>query len=203
MPWTSLRDSLGGKPLVLAGPILRKVTPDTVTVWIPMQVSASVELTVADDQGVLVMAGTLETVAVGLNLHIAAVTARLLPGKSRLTDGLPLMDDLIAVTATNAFARPRQLLTGDQIYAADVLDALLMVLIDAGDVLLGWREPIPGIVGGSKFQPPIPACLRALVLSSADRGKLKSTPSFTSVDMQRAAYSGPIGPAGRSLQRTG
>jgi hypothetical protein len=40
--------------------------------------------------------------------------------------------------------RPHQLLlTGDQIYADDVADALLYMLIDAADTLLGWTETLP------------------------------------------------------------
>jgi hypothetical protein len=41
MAWKSLRDSLDRKPLVLAGPILRKVTSHRVTVWIAMRVQSS------------------------------------------------------------------------------------------------------------------------------------------------------------------
>ena len=39
MPWTSLEDSLRAKPQlqVLAGPILRKVEPESVTVWLALR----------------------------------------------------------------------------------------------------------------------------------------------------------------------
>ena len=250
MAWTSLRDSLGSKPLLLAGPILRQVTPAKVTVWLAMRVPATVTLTVVDDQGKLVMEGTLEAVSVGVNLHVAAVTAELIAGKPELTDGivyqydltfllatstetlagatsgaklayapltrpsfalppadlnllrvlqgscrmphaegrdtLPLIDDLIAATATNAFARPHQLLlTGDQIYADDVSDALLLMLIDADAALLRWQEAIPGVVGGERYRTPIPACLRASVLGFPQMGKLAGgTAGFSSEDLQ-------------------
>jgi hypothetical protein len=75
---------------------------------------------------------------------------RLIQGSCRMPhaegkDTFPLIDDLIAETASNAYARPHQLLlTGDQIYADDVSDALLLMLTDAGDTLLGWDETLPG-----------------------------------------------------------
>jgi hypothetical protein len=252
MVWTSLQSSLGGKALVLAGPILRKVTPQSATVWLALRKPASVRIIVLDDHNVLTMEGTYDAVAVGKNLYIVAVTAKLLPGKSRLAEGvvyqyqltfdlgnnsttplqadvmtkgarlayppfsypsfalpptslnylrvlqgscrmphgqgddtMTMIDDLIAATADNAFARPHQLLlTGDQIYADDVSDALLMTLIDAADVLLGWQENIPRIYPGSRWDSPIPAGMRATVLGSPGMGKLQVTPGFTSDDLR-------------------
>ena len=37
MPWDSLAKTLREKPHMLAGPLLRKVTPTSVTVWLPLQ----------------------------------------------------------------------------------------------------------------------------------------------------------------------
>src|SRR5262245_7888576 len=88
MVWTSLQSSLGGKALVLAGPILRKVTPQSATVWLALRKPASVRLIVWDDKEPLIMEGTDDAVAVGRNLYIVAVTAKLLPGKSRLVEGV-------------------------------------------------------------------------------------------------------------------
>jgi hypothetical protein len=68
MAFTLLKDRLGSKPLVLAGPILRKVTPQSVTVWLALHQAAAVELTVEDDTGAPVMLGKLEIVALGANL---------------------------------------------------------------------------------------------------------------------------------------
>ena len=78
MAWTSLKNSLCSKPHVLAGPILRTVTPKSVTVWITTRIGAAVTLTVWDwdDQNVERMKGTRRTVAIGKNLHIVAVTAK-------------------------------------------------------------------------------------------------------------------------------
>ncbi|WP_028064029.1 hypothetical protein [Solirubrobacter soli] len=82
MPWTSLSASLGDKPLVLAGPVLRKVVPGSVTVWLALKQAASVTLTVVEGTTQR-MQGTRHTVAIGTNLHLVAVTATgtaLLPG---------------------------------------------------------------------------------------------------------------------------
>jgi hypothetical protein len=246
MAWTSLKTSLGRKPMVLAGPILRKTTRTSVTVWLALKTRARVTLTITDEQGKLVMTGDEDTVEVGTNLHIVAVTGkpvserlsegvvyhydlvfdtgtnsvpfstatdnarlgydaskkpsfslppadlnrlRILQGSCRMPhangrDTLPLIDDLIATTASNAYARPHQLLmTGDQIYADDVSQALLLMLIEASDVLLGWTEAIP-IPGSALFAPPLPAGTRMLVLGGPDMGKLGGvTAGFTSVDL--------------------
>ncbi|BAZ66638.1 MAG: hypothetical protein KME28_20985 [Pelatocladus maniniholoensis HA4357-MV3] len=49
--------------------------------------------------------------------------------------------------------RPHQLfLTGDQIYADDVADALLFMLIDAGETLLGWSEKLPDVTDIKELQ---------------------------------------------------
>lgn len=243
MDWISLKSSLGSKPLVLAGPILRRVTSGKVTVWLAMRVPATVTLTVVDDQGVLVMEGKLDTSAVGANLHFAAVTANLLPaGKPSLKEGivyqydlafqlanrsvnldfatngaklayggslkkpsfalppkdlnkvrlfhgscrkphaegedaLHLLDGLIAAKASSPYERPHQLiLTGDQIYADDVADVLLLLLNDAGKALLGWQE----VLDTTPLTSPIPfqdwpSYYRLAILSDA---------KFTSSDLK-------------------
>jgi hypothetical protein len=64
MPWTSLATTLGDKPLVLAGPILRKVTPKSVTVWLALRWSVGVKLMVFDDQNAQRMEGTRRPVEI-------------------------------------------------------------------------------------------------------------------------------------------
>jgi hypothetical protein len=50
--------------------------------------------------------------------------------------------------------RPHQLfLTGDQIYADDVADALLLILMDASETLLGWSEPLPDVENLEELKP--------------------------------------------------
>lgn len=89
MVWESLEDRLNDLPYVLAGPILRKVTPKSVTVWLVTRIGASVKLKVmnAQDETQNLMEGERKTVAIGKNLHIVAVTAKLLSGKADLTEG--------------------------------------------------------------------------------------------------------------------
>jgi len=80
---------LADLPLVLAGPILRKVTPSSVTVWFALLKPATVNLTVSDDAGPI-LTGARQTYAVGPNLHIVAVTAAtLVPVRSgAMTSGV-------------------------------------------------------------------------------------------------------------------
>ena len=74
------------------------------------------------------------------NLRIIHGSCRKPHGEER--DALMALDGMISSTATNPNKRPHQLfLTGDQIYADDVADALLMALTEAGDALLGWPKP--------------------------------------------------------------
>jgi hypothetical protein len=61
------------------------------------------------------------------------------------TDGLRALDSILTGLHADPVNRPQQLfLTGDQIYADDVADPLLHMLIDAESALLGWLEPLPG-----------------------------------------------------------
>jgi hypothetical protein len=72
-----LKDRLSSLPWVLAGPILRKVTSKSVTVWVALQEKATLTLSVTDDKNSEVAVGTRDTVAVGASLHIGAVTANI------------------------------------------------------------------------------------------------------------------------------
>jgi hypothetical protein len=242
MAWQSLSNTLAAKPRVLAGPVLRKATPDSVTVWLALREAGDVTLTVRDAGGAEVLTGTRHTVAIGTHMHIVAVTAaqpppavaltegviyrydlafdfddhtsqdlatatahaslvyppadlpsfclppaelndlRLLFGSCRIPhgngrDAFGVADDLIAQFAGNATARPHQLLlTGDQIYADDVAPAMLMMLSDAANVLLGWREmlPVDAEHGGAATGDHLSPFLRRAVLEDA---------GFTSEDL--------------------
>lgn len=196
-------------PLVLAGPILRRVQPDSVTVWIALRDAAWVTLGVHryDSFGTAVpvdgLTGSEQTVRIGHRLHVVAVTAKanldvLSPGITygydlsvngssililehlgrdtvlsysdfggptfcmppvALTDlrivhascrkphgpgidALAALDDMIEESADEPLHRPHQLfLTGDQIYADDVADVLLKIIIDLIPKLFeGWSE---------------------------------------------------------------
>ncbi|MBW4609743.1 MAG: hypothetical protein KME22_21680 [Hassallia sp. WJT32-NPBG1] len=62
-------------------------------------------------------------------------------------DALATLDKMITeALIQDPKKRPHQLfLTGDQIYADDVADALLFMLIDASQTLLGWSEVLPDV----------------------------------------------------------
>ena len=78
-----LQTRLSGLPLILTGPILRRVTDSSVTVWVVLQKAASVTLQIRLATGASVGDPvTAPTIAVGRFLHIVAVTAQvsLMPG---------------------------------------------------------------------------------------------------------------------------
>jgi hypothetical protein len=69
-------------PLVLAGPILRHTQTDEVTVWLALQKSGTVTLKIYATEcgrgsilGKILLTGERQTVSLGKNLHILAVTA--------------------------------------------------------------------------------------------------------------------------------
>ena len=88
MPWESLSKSLNSKPRVLAGPILRKVAPRSVSVWLAMRVGGDVTLTVLDALNASLASGHRHTVAVGTQLHIVCVTAVPNAGAADLVEGV-------------------------------------------------------------------------------------------------------------------
>ena len=88
MPWTPLAGRLNDLPLMLAGPILREVTPEFVTVWVALRKHAEVELVVIDPVGDKPLSGKRPTVAIGTNLHIVAVTAKRQPPFAPLKEGI-------------------------------------------------------------------------------------------------------------------
>lgn len=223
-------------PLVICGPVLRRTEPEAVTVWVALKKAATVTLRVYSQAPPPFptplreeLQGTRETVRLGENLHVVAVTARpveagrvLAPGavyfynlffgpaggtpvpesgsdlndedivflagsdpggpqptglsyspvhrlpsfslppadlnKLRLIHGtcrrpqgpggdvLPAVDAMIDEKWPLADERPHLLLlNGDQIYADDVADTVLFLMIDADKALLGWSETLPGI----------------------------------------------------------
>ncbi len=223
MSWTSLKSRLKELPLILAGPILRRVTPESATVWLALKDAKTVRLVVKEwNQEKQEEFSSEETtpVTLGTNLHVICVTARspsdnqnLTPGilytydlifkngerserlndivhpnllsyddigfpsfvlppadrkKLRLCQGscrkphgpgrdaLAILDELIKRDAKNPEKRPQLLaLTGDQIYADDVADALLFMIMDGAWTLLDeWDEVIAGSIGALSSHPP-------------------------------------------------
>ncbi|MEM8722604.1 MAG: PhoD-like phosphatase [Cyanobacteria bacterium P01_G01_bin.39] len=69
-------------PLIIAGPILRHVQTDEVTVWLALKKPDTVTLKIHETEGgngsileETVLSGERETIALGQNLHVVAVTA--------------------------------------------------------------------------------------------------------------------------------
>ncbi|HWS99458.1 MAG TPA: hypothetical protein VN256_04225 [Pyrinomonadaceae bacterium] len=77
-------------------------------------------------------------------LRIIHGTCRKPDGPGR--DALPALDKIISDTWPTADERPHLLLlNGDQIYADDVADPVLFLLMNADFALLRWVEPLPGV----------------------------------------------------------
>jgi hypothetical protein len=77
MTWQWLADRAGAVPQVLAGPIVRRVDPDSASVWIATRDPVLVELSIYEEPGTTVVAaGERRTVQIGEHLSVAVVTAR-------------------------------------------------------------------------------------------------------------------------------
>jgi hypothetical protein len=76
MSFTKLKDRIAGLPLVLAGPMVRRVQPDALSVWIAVRRRRRVRLEIYDSTGAVIAKGERDTRIVGENLHLACVTAR-------------------------------------------------------------------------------------------------------------------------------
>jgi hypothetical protein len=87
MSWRSLEFRFDQLPLVLAGPILRRVTPESVSVWLALKQSVGVRLVVRLD-GDLLFASQVETpTTIGGGLHIICITAKSPNASSNLWPG--------------------------------------------------------------------------------------------------------------------
>jgi len=245
MAWTQLAGRLTDVPLVIAGPMLRKVTDSSVTVWLALKEPAEkvfLEIFPSDAPGATrQFSGERKTVPIGQNLHLVAVTARRLNNEPVLTagtvysydlsfttkkgnlnlasavgssgkaayaygsrrlpsfalppadiesvrliqgscrkpnaggpDALAMLDDMIEAAVDDPTGRPHQLiLTGDQIYADEVADVLLLMLTDAASALMVDAEPLPGGPNGTQsLAETLPPGTRAETIK--DEAKLTS-----------------------------
>jgi hypothetical protein len=79
MSWIPLAERFSALPLILAGPLLRRVEPQSVTVWLALKEACTVTLRVyaREDTGGFVQQceGTHHTIRLGNHLHLVAVTA--------------------------------------------------------------------------------------------------------------------------------
>jgi hypothetical protein len=220
MSWNPLRERINTLPLVLAGPILRRTDNYSVTVWLALKESRTVTLAILDTNKNSLITARKDTIKVGDNLHVVAITAqsdysilrngenylynvafnsgenlttpgvlntegsildiaysefglpsfalppndindlRIVHGSCRKLHGESLdamasLDKMIReALAISPEKRPHQLfLTGDQIYVDDVADALLFMLMDAAETLLGWSEPLPDVANFDELKP--------------------------------------------------
>jgi hypothetical protein len=90
--------SLTELPLILAGPMLRHTTPESVTVWVALKAACHVTLQIFDTEdnghqiGRSLFAGNRETIALGKHLHIVAVTATAPQGAELTADCIHAYD---------------------------------------------------------------------------------------------------------------
>jgi hypothetical protein len=88
--YVPLRDRIDHLPLILAGPILRHIEANAVTVWVALKAPREVTLKVYATQAngsiikTLLLEGTRSTVPLGRQLHIIAVTAKPIPENARV-----------------------------------------------------------------------------------------------------------------------
>lgn len=75
MGFTKLKDRIDTLPLVLAGPIVRRVEPTSATVWVVLRRKRRVRMEVYDAGGATVAQGQLETRAIGRHIHMVCVRA--------------------------------------------------------------------------------------------------------------------------------
>lgn len=91
MSWISLADRTANLPLILCGPLVRRVEPTSVTIWLALKEPRNVTLRVyeRDEAGTLniCIEGARNTVRLGDHLHIVAVTARALNSDQALNWG--------------------------------------------------------------------------------------------------------------------
>lgn len=218
MTFPTLAGRVSSLKEILAGPILRRVTDSSVTVWVATKSAMSVQLEVYKGAERVLVSSASDTpgVKLGPNLSLACVTATGAPGtltpgvlyeyELRLgpdgrtatsicgpditfgvpgapgrpsfylpgattsslvlatgscrkphgpgLDALAVLDTAIEATLTEPDKRPQLLLlSGDQIYADDVAGALLHMILDAEESLIGSNEILPDIGSARAHKP--------------------------------------------------
>lgn len=89
MGWQSLEERFETLPLVLAGPIVRRVEPRLVSVWVALKQRSLVTLRVyardaSNGNLTTILSGTRSTVRLGDHLHLVVVTATIPPDAALL-----------------------------------------------------------------------------------------------------------------------
>ena len=258
MAFKSLKSRISSLPLVLVGPILRKVTDKSVSVFIVVKEESDVALKVFDGENNPVLNSSSKTVKLGQFVHALTITATsdepklrtnlvyfynlefnkipmiqssgslrngilqnenyklahgltysdhiypsfVLPAdnKSHLkfthgscrkphggkTDALRGLDTILSLTITKVtgypmatsaetiehiYQRPQFLcFTGDQIYADDVSDCLLFLIMDMESHLFNWASPTAGeaLPGNPSVDDLKPGCRQQLLAKKSD-----------------------------------
>lgn len=271
MPFTSVSTRISTMPLVLVGPILRKITGSSVSVFVVTKESKNVELSVYKADNTPITTATAQTKALGAHVHVLVLTASppsgslvpnrvyqynlkfdgvpmiqpngtltdgvlvnahyqlpegitygdhiypsfLLPADSTnqlkfvhgscrkphggVTDALRGLDTLLATTVSSRThtvpinERPQFLcLTGDQIYADDVADVVLHIIIDIEQHLFRWgspdtRESLPTNPPDTALKPGTRQSLVALPNNRVGPDKFTSTGTYAKSHLIRLA----------------
>ncbi len=165
MSWIPLESRIAQLPLILCGPIVRRVEPGSVTVWLALKEPRHVMLRVyaPDDTDAkknknalnLCMEGTHATVRLGDHLHVVAVTARATANEQALLWGRLYYYDLFFRSATTAPFEHESEDEGDDVDEEDAMPqhlaspGILAPEGAAGDPLQGLvyeGHPLPGFV---------------------------------------------------------
>lgn len=104
--WTSERILANNVPLILSGPILRKVTSTSVSVWVALKKPSKIVLSIKEGGSERFKSTSTSTRKIGDNLHVALVTAK--SGGKDLASGkiyeYDLTFDGASLSAANIFS---------------------------------------------------------------------------------------------------
>jgi hypothetical protein len=139
MTWIPLAQRISGLPDLLAGPILRRTEPRSVTVWVAMRVPCTVTLeiydaTIPSSLGHPLFSGSANTVKLGVNLNVVAVSANTVTPTPALQTGTCYCYDLQFVGASST-KRLRDF-TADLAYAPFTLPSFALPPDDLNQVRL-------------------------------------------------------------------
>src|SRR6185436_17012442 len=144
MSFTKLATRIDGLPLILAGPMVRRVDIDTntATVWLALHLPRRVRLEIYDPANptTLVLSGAADTRAIGARLHIVAVTADQ-PSSFRFSPGATYKYNIIFSPHPSETLPPHAVGTDDgrvgdlfapHILAAPAINAHMRITYDGG-----------------------------------------------------------------------
>jgi len=126
MAFTSLADRIIGLPLLLSGPILRKVERNAVTVWVALKEERKVWLEVYDNIAPAgsapilkkILQGNRKSIKVGKHFFLVAVTADVIAGEEAMAPGRLFFYNLFFtdINATSSSSSDTNLRSNDVIH---------------------------------------------------------------------------------------